>query len=517
MAQVKGDRKNNTLTGGAGNDLLFGYQGNDILKGNDGNDRLNGGLGIDTLSGGAGNDTYFVDNLSDTVIEDSDGGTDTIKASVNWTLRANVENLILTGTSALDGTGNELSNTITGNAAANTLEGRAGDDTLTGGDGNDVLYGGSGNDRLDGGQGSDILSGGLSNDTYVIDNAGDVVIEYSHSGTDTVKASVSFTLGANIETLVLTGTSAIDGSGNGLADIIGNAEANTLDGGVRGSRSTYIRLYGNDGDDTLQNGNYLSGGKGNDLLKISVLFGSSIDGGMGAKDVLEIDGSNQHIDFSTAPIRGIETIKFLGSGNIFKLNAQSLLDMDAHGNTLTLENAAGDRLLLEDTWVNAGINGGYQVLTRQGATVKINPDTAIIPSYTVSDAATAAQVGNFFTSGNEAIVIDFGGSAYRDTELSNGVIDLSGFGLEDTLVIAIHDGCIGNDGLATRYHKGSASRSRYISQFDDSISDFTKADRVSWKTAANTAKLVSRTLFGTGNIQLVGLSTGLPDSQFVYI
>jgi len=514
MAQIKGDRKNNTLTGGAGNDLLFAYQGNDILKGNEGNDRLNGGLGIDTLSGGAGNDTYFVDNLSDTVIEHSDAGTDTVKASVNWTLSANVENLILTGTSAINGTGNELSNTITGNAAANALEGRAGDDTLKGGDGNDVLYGGSGNDRLDGGQGSDILSDGAGSDTYVVDNTGDTVIEekFRRYETDTVIASVSFTLGANVENLVLTGSSAINGSGNELTNIItGNAADNTLQGG--GGRD---QLYGNAGNDTLNGvgARVLSGGTGNDVLRINYFNGESMDGGMGAKDVLEMHSSNQHIDFLTAPIRSIETIKFLGSGNIFKLNAQSLLDMNAYGNTLTLDNAAGDRLLLEDTWANAGIKGGYQVLTRQGATVKINPDTAIISSYTVSDAATAAQVGSFFTSGNEAIVIDFGGNRYP--YLSVGAIDLSGFGLEDTLVIAMHDGQIGNYVIPS-YHKGSASRAWY--QSARTMSDYIRSDLVLWKTGAGTVKLVSNNYLARsgGSIQIIGLPVGLPDSHFVYI
>jgi Ca2+-binding RTX toxin-like protein len=144
--------------------------------------------GLDILIGGAGNDTYIVDNALDTVTEIAagDGTADLVQASVSFTLGLNLENLTLTGSAAINGTGNGAGNTIIGNAGTNTLDGGAGDDIL------------------DGGAGADALIGGAGNDTYVVDSAGDTVTETANEGTaDLVQASISFTLGANLENLTL--------------------------------------------------------------------------------------------------------------------------------------------------------------------------------------------------------------------------------------------------------------------------------------------------------------------------
>ena len=154
-----------TLNGGGGNDILNGGNGVDTLNGGSGNDTLNGGAGNDTLIGGFGNDTYVVDSTLDVVTELDSVGTDTIQSSVTFTIAANVENLTLTGTLVINGTGNSLNNTITGNGVKNILNGGDGVDTLNGGNGNDILNGGDGNDILNGGDGVDTLKGGGGNDT----------------------------------------------------------------------------------------------------------------------------------------------------------------------------------------------------------------------------------------------------------------------------------------------------------------------------------------------------------------
>ena len=248
-----------TLTGagnaaGLGNELanqILGNTGNNQLRGGDGNDSLNGGAGIDTLIGGAGDDFYLVDDAGDVVTEGVGGtGTaDTVQSTVSYVLAAPIEHLILAGTAA-SGTGNSSGNMITGNNVANTLTGNGGEDTLDGGGGFDVLIGGSGAD------------------TYIVDAQGESVQENPGEGIDLVRIAVSYSLGANLEHLTLTGSANANGTGNGLNNAItGNEGVN--------------QLRGNDGNDTLDGGlgaDIMVGGIGGDLYVVDNAADSVSDG-----------------------------------------------------------------------------------------------------------------------------------------------------------------------------------------------------------------------------------------------
>ncbi len=225
----------------------------DTIYGLGGNDKLDGGGGSDLLVGGLGDDTYYVNVAADQVQEAAGEGKDTVIATASFVLSDNVENLTLSGSAALTGTGNGLDNKIVGNSGANTL------------------YGMGGKDVLDGGAGADTMYGGAADDTYTVDNVGDQVIELAGEGKDTVKASVTFTLGAEVEDLTLSGSAAIDGTGNNLANkLTGNNGANVLTGGAGADT-----LSGGSGDDTLIGGtgkDKLTGGGGADTF----VFGPAI-------------------------------------------------------------------------------------------------------------------------------------------------------------------------------------------------------------------------------------------------
>lgn len=221
-----------TLIGNALDNTLIGNAANNTLNGGNGADQLDGGAGNDTLQGGLGDDIYFVDTSTDVVTENTGEGYDTVVSSVTRTLETNVEHLTLTGAVAINGTGNALSNVLTGNSA------------------NNVLIGGAGYDTLNGGAGADSMTGGLDDDTYYVDNTGDIVTENLNEGWDTVQSSLTHTLGANLENLYLTGTAAINGTGNALHNTLnGNSANNILTGGAG-----YDTLNGGAGADTMAGG-----------------------------------------------------------------------------------------------------------------------------------------------------------------------------------------------------------------------------------------------------------------------
>ncbi len=402
---------------GEGDDAIQGLGGNDTIDAGGGNDELDGGTGADTMTGGDGNDTYYVDDAGDVVIEQPGGGTDTVVASIDITLADNVENLILDG-AAHFGTGNAGANVITGTDGDDTLDGAGGADTLRGGLGDDTyllpdsqatveedafagadtviasfdatlganlenlqlaglarhgtgnaldnhLLGTDGDDTLDGASGADIMEGGAGDDHYLVDDAGDVVVEAGLGGTDTVTSSVDTTLAAHVENLILTGA-ARHGTGNALDNhLTGTAFADTLDGAA--------------GADTLQ------GGAGDDLYVVDDAADVVVEDDLGGTDTV-----TSSVDTTLAA--HVENLILTGAarhgtGNALDnhLTGTAFADtLDGAAGADTLQGGAGDDLYVVDDAGDVVVEDGL------GGT-----DTVVA----AIDVALAANVENLELSG----------------------------------------------------------------------------------------------------------------------
>lgn len=453
---------------GTGNTLantMIGNSGVNVLNAGTGTvaDTLDGGEGADTLIGGAGDDVYFVDNAGDTVTENAAEGNDTVYASISYTLAANVENLVLTGSGDLNATGNSANNTLQGNTGTNTLTGGAGDDTyvvdsasdvvvesaaegadtvmssvnwtlgadvenlvLTGtdhinGTGNadaNSLTGNAGNNTLDGGAGADAMAGGAGDDYYFVDDAGDTVTEGASAGTDTVSSSVSFTLGTNVENLTLTGGSAIDGTGNTSDNvIIGNGAVNTL--------------TGNNGNDTLDGGagaDSMSGGAGNDTYYVD-------DAGDTLSEVSGTDTVFSSVSWTLAT--GFEHLTLTGSGNIDATGntaANTLIgnsgnnSLDGSSGADNMQGGAGDDVYVvdnaSDTIVENESEGTDTVLSSVTHTLSANVENL-----------TLTGSSNVHATGNASVNILTGNSGNNSLDGGAGADTMTGGTGNDTYVV----------------------------------------------------------------------------------
>ncbi|MHB8921546.1 MAG: calcium-binding protein [Halothiobacillus sp.] len=330
------------LDGGAGDDRLFGDLDDDTLVGGIGNDLLYGFGGRDTLIGGAGDDTYIVDqgyhlsfqsrdvilnyddDQADLLVEEQSGGRDTVMANVDYTLAANVEDLVLLNNTdpfdqdvamygsgiqathhAYVGTGNTLDNRITANIYGNELYGLKGRDTLVGN---------RDNDTLDGGEDADSMDGGRGDDTYIVDNAGDRVTEAQGAGTDMVRSGIDYVLGANLENLTLTGVDAHLGAGNELNNVLtGNSIDNALNG-----------FAGNDTLDGAAGADVMDGGGGDDTYFVDNNADQTIESGNAGHDVV-------HANITHTLSDNIEDLYLTGDQSIN--GAGNALDNRIVGNT----------------------------------------------------------------------------------------------------------------------------------------------------------------------------------------
>ncbi len=427
-----GNAQGNVLAGNAGANRLDGGAGNDILLGDAGNDLLIGGAGRDRLAGGSGDDIYGLDD-ADTIEEAEGGGTDLIRMTatlpgLTFDLAADylgIENFALLGKLAGDVIGDAADNSLTGNAAANRLEGGGGADVLLGGAGKDLLQGGAGADWLDGGAGIDRLEGGAGNDVYVVDSAGDLILDTGADDRDLVRATVSFALASGLEDLVLTGTAASFGIGNAAENALtGNAAGNLLDGGG--------------GADLM------AGGRGNDTYVVDDPGDRVVElAGEG------IDTVRSAIGFNLAgEAAGVENLVLAGGG-----------DIDGRGNdlanTLTgtdganrLDGAGGaDRLIGgkgDDIYVvdNAGDRVVENLATAAGGIDRVESSIAfsLAALANVEDLDLVAGAGAIAGTGNARANLIRGNESANLLDGGAGNDRLAGGGGDDLL-----QGGLGND------------------------------------------------------------------------
>jgi Ca2+-binding RTX toxin-like protein len=412
--------ENLTLVGtdainGTGNNL------NNMVAGNDAANQLDGGTGNDTLIGGLGNDTYFLESLGDSIQETSTIVTeiDNVVSTFTYTLGSNLENLTLTGSSALNGTGNSLNNAITGNSAANSL---------TGADGNDTL---------DGGLGNDTLNGGLGNDTYIIDSSGDVIQETSTLLTeiDSVISTFTHALGNTLENLTLIGNSAINGTGNSLNNVIsGNSAANslsgfdgndTIDGGL--GNDTLIGGLGNDSILGGDGNDSILGGAGDDIISGGAGI-NIIDGGDGFDILLDANLSSLTINLNFQETSDTSSFTNLSDGSSYT-NFERFFNLTTGSGNDILNFGRLERNSLNTGAGNDTINGGlgnYIVNGGVGNDLLIVDYSSNTYTGTVAPPRITAPPGiRTYLSSNGAGGFDGSYSAYYNEQFASNEVTFS--------------------------------------------------------------------------------------------
>ena len=423
---IYGTDDSDTLSGNFNDDFIYGFGGNDTLYGNGGNDFLNGGAGSDIMVGGSGDDIFVVDSSADVVLEQAGQGADWVWSSISYTLGANVENLTLSGTAAINGGGNGLDNTIRGNGGNNMLHGLGGDDVLDGQAGADAMFGGDGDD------------------VYYVDNGGDQVFEVSTGGIDEVRSTVSTTLAPWVENLTLLGAASINGTGNGLDNIItGNTGTNVLTGG--GGKDT---LDGKGGADTM------IGGTGDDTYFVD-----------NANDVVVEQNEDQEgWDFIRTSVSytmgaNVEVMQLMDSGGAINgTGSDGYNNIIGNASANVLTGSGGDDDLVGgggiDTMIG-GIGDDTYMIDQAGDVLIEKPDEGLDSVYSPVTYTLGVHLDNLFLldqggaingTGNE-LDNHIGGNASSNILVGAAGDDaLSGGGGIDTLIGGIDDDLYVADG-----------------------------------------------------------------------
>lgn len=345
---------------GTGNDLdnlMVGNTSANVLRGLAGNDTFYANSVGDAFFGGTGNDTYFVNFTGTQVVENAGEGTDLVKASIDYALTGNVENLELTGDAAIDGTGNSGANRITGNGAANVIAGNGGRDILLGLGGDDTFRPGTGDDRVDGGDDFDTV-------TYAGDATGSIAyFGYAPTGADRLD---------NVEQVI----------GSSKADAFyGNDFANTI--------------FGKGGDDRIEGGagdDVLSGGAGDDII----VAGAGKDK---VEDTGSDSGGNDEIDLGDGDDTATLTLK---TANVLQVKGGAGYD------TITVKGLAGvDGLVHIET--DDDTSGTF---IGNGGRVELAVDNAVVIGGASVDTVVSSLVGGgvqTFTLGDGRDIVRLGG------------------------------------------------------------------------------------------------------------
>jgi len=413
---LEGNAGDNHLRGLAGNDLLSGGYGNDFLEGNEGEDVLDGGAGADRMEGGAGDDTYEVDNANDVIVELAGQGFDVVHSTAyEYALSSGIERIEL-----VEGSG------------AYTAVGSADDNELIGNSNDNVL---------DGGSGDDYLAGGAGDDVYVVDSAGDQVVELDGEGTDTVQSSVDYVLGSTLENLLLTGTADLDGTGNdGDNVLVGNAGANRLDGGLGGDQ-----MHGGEGDDYFINDSsqdwiYEYAGEGNDTVErryeTNLVLSANVENLILAAGI--ITGNGNELDNTLTGNAGNNTLGgwdgddvlygLDGNDNLFGGTGADTLYGGAGADYLDggegvdrLEGGAGNDIYVTDdsadVVVEAAGAGTDQVQTTASYALSANIENLFLMGGSAIDG-TGNDLDNYIAGNGAANVIRGGGGS--DTIVAGG-------------------------------------------------------------------------------------------------